>query len=121
MRNRNSWCIGLLVAVAILASSPLRPAAAQCGSKCHLTDEGLWSCVFTIQRISCQYSQDYNCYDTACEDLSPRIGLAGPSARGAFSWSAADRQCSLPQRSVSAVSTEVARGQIKAVRLKART
>jgi len=115
MKVRKAWFIGLLMAVAILASSWLRPAAA-CGSKCKFGDTD--TCVFTIIDFDCILGVS-ECFNQECA-LAP-ASTAGLPGKGAFSSSAPDRLCSLPPGGAAAASTEAVRGPIKAVILKART
>ncbi len=115
MMIRKPLFIGLLVAVAILASSWLRPAAA-CGSRCKFGNAD--TCTYTITNVDCLLEVT-SCYDQECP-LAP-VRSAGLSAKGTFSSSASDQLCSLPPGSASAASTEAVRGPIKAVILKART
>ncbi len=122
MRHRNPWSIGLLSAVAILlASSWLRPAAAQCcGSKCKYNLDGTSDCVYAMWcGMLCSIDTgNGNCYDLDCTDVP--IGPAGPSASGAFSSPRSSRLCSLPARE-SAAAVAAVGAPIQAVRLKARS
>lgn len=112
MRSRKSWSIGLLVAVALLASSALRPAAA-CHDKCHFNINGP-TCVFSVGFTVCNDTPD-GCVDVGCS--SPAASLATP---GSVAPSVADASCSAPQRTAAATSAAAALGPIRVAVLKAR-
>jgi len=112
---RKPCFIGLLVAVAILAGSWLRPAAA-CGSKCKFGE--MPSCTFTIINFDCIIGAS-ECFNQECP-VAP-VRSAGRSAKGTSSSAASDQLCSLPPGSAAVASTEAVRGPIKAVVLKAQT
>ena len=112
MRSRKSWSIGLLVVVALLASSALRPAAA-CHDKCHFNINGP-TCVSALTNIMCNDGPD-GCVDVGCS--SPAASLAAP---GSVAASVADASCSAQQRTAAATSAAADLGPIRVAVLKAR-